>query len=89
MQNILLCLENLAHRSHECNILTDPLNLSALALPTCMQCVPIFYIKVSTDFDHDNVFFFIIILQMIGSLYLATLPSLVWVPSRFCLTCYL
>ena len=30
-------------RSHECNVLTDPLNLSALALPTRAQCIPIFY----------------------------------------------
>ena len=30
------------HQSHECNVLTDPLNLSALVLPTCMQCIPIF-----------------------------------------------
>ena len=29
------------HRCHECNVLTDPLNLSALALPTCTQCVSI------------------------------------------------
>ena len=41
-QNIPLCLEKLAHRCHECNVLTDPLNLSALALPTCTQCVSIF-----------------------------------------------
>ena len=38
-QNIRLCLEKLAHRSH---VLTDPLNLSALVLPTCTQCVPTF-----------------------------------------------
>ena len=31
--------KKLAHQSHECNALTDPLNLSVLALPTC---IPIF-----------------------------------------------
>ena len=40
-QNIPLCPEKLAHRFQECNLLTDPLNLSTLALPTCTQCVPI------------------------------------------------
>ena len=29
-QNIPLCLEKLAHRSYEYNVLTDPLNLSVL-----------------------------------------------------------
>ena len=42
MKNIPFCLEKLAYRSHECNVLTDPLNLSVLALPACMQCIPIF-----------------------------------------------
>ena len=32
-QNIPLCLEKLAHRSHECKVLTDLLNLPALYYP--------------------------------------------------------
>ena len=42
-QNIPLSLEKLAHLCHECNVLTDTRNLSALALPTCMHCVPMFW----------------------------------------------
>ena len=42
VQNLLLCLEKPVHLSRKCSVLTDPPNFSALALSTCMQCVPIF-----------------------------------------------
>ena len=47
VQNMPLCLERLVRRSHECKVVTDPLSLSALTLPTCMQCIPILLTLIS------------------------------------------
>ena len=47
-----LCLEKL---SHGCNVLTDPLNVSALALPTCTQSVPSFLPKATRREEKHDV----------------------------------
>ena len=83
-QNIPLCLEKLAHRSHECNVLTEPLNVSALTLPICTQCAPIFLIFQCSKQNNNSITY----LHSIVALTFRFCPTFqVYTSYRPCLSC--